>query len=151
MKWCVLKFAIIVLFLSSCIVQSPKFTSFEQVLSLELGMTKDQVEERLNLTPYDLKAYTDTSNVFIYVYRTNERRTLNFYTEKKNGRKVRGKYVQLFVTYSNKSNKVLKIESCSECPNDLSHETKVDFQKIVGFVTITLPVLLIYFGLKQAN
>lgn len=151
MKGLVIKCAIVVLFLSSCLVQSPKYTSLEQVISLELGMTKSQVEERLNLEPYDIKEYTDTANVFIYVYRTNERRTLSFYTEKKNGRKALGKYVQLFATYSKKDNKLLKIESCSECPNNLAHDIKIDYQKIFAFVTVTLPVILIYFGLKQAK
>jgi hypothetical protein len=150
MKRCVI-FASVVLFLSSCLVQSPKYTSLDQVVSLELGMTKAQAEERMDLVPYDLKTYTDTTEVFIYVYRTKERRTFSFYTEKKNGREALGKYVQLFVTYSKKDNKIINIESCSECPNDLSREIKVDYQKIIAFVTITLPVLLIYFGLKQAK
>ena len=142
-------FCFVMVFFSSCLMQSPKYTSLEQVISLELGMTKAQVEERLNLEPYDLKAYTDTSNVFIYVYRTRERRTLSFYTEERNGRPFLGKYVQLFGTYSKKSNKVINIESCSECPNDLNHQIKIDYEKIYAFVTVTLPVILIYFGLRQ--
>jgi hypothetical protein len=151
MKWPVLKFAVVVLFFSSCLMQSPKYTSLENVTSLELGMTKAQVEERLNLEPYDLKAYTDTSNIFIYVYRTHERRTLSFYTEEKNGRHALGKYVQLFVTYSKKNNKVIQVESCSECPNDLNRRIKIDYEKIYAFVTVTLPVILIYIGLKQTK
>lgn len=151
MKWSVLKFASLVVFFSSCLIQSPKYTSLDQVMALELGMTKEQVDKRLNIIPYDLKAYTDTSEVFIYVYRTMERRTLSLYTEKKNGRDVLGKYVQLFVTYSKKNGKVVKIESCSDCPNDLSHDIKIDYEKIILFTTATLPAIMIYFGLKEAN
>lgn len=151
MKWSVLKFAVLVLFFSSCLVQSPRYTSLDQVMALELGMTKEQVDQRLTIIPYDLKAYTDTSEVFIYVYRTNERRTLSLYTKKKNGREALGKYVQLFVTYSKRNGKVVKIESCSDCPNDLSHNIKIDFEKIILFTTATLPAVLIYFGLKDGN
>lgn len=139
------------LLLSSCLVQSPQYSSFEQVVTLDVGMTQAQVEEKLGLSPYDLKAYTDSTNVFIYVYRTNERRTLSFYTEKKNGKHALGKYVQLFVTYSKKTGKVLNIESCSSCPNDLDKKIKIDYEKIYAFVTVTLPVILIYFGLKQGT
>ena len=41
--------------LSSCLVQSPKYTSIDQVMSLEPGMTKVQVEERLGVKPYDVR------------------------------------------------------------------------------------------------
>ncbi len=151
MKLSVLKFVVLVLFLSSCLVQSPKYTSLDQVMALELGMTKEQVDKSLNIIPYDLKAYTDTSEVFIYVYRTMERRTFSLYTEKKNGRDALGKYVQLFVTYSKKNGKVVKIESCSDCPNDLSRDIKIDYEKIILFTTATLPAIMIYFGLKEGN
>jgi hypothetical protein len=148
MNWPVLKFAIIFLFLSSCIVQSPKYTSLEQVTLLQLGLTKAEVEEKLDLKPYDLKAYTDTSKVFIYVYRVIDRKTLSFNTKPTNGREVRGRYVQLFITYS-KEDKVINIESCPQCPDNLMKQTKIDFEKIFLFVTVTLPVILIYVGLKQ--
>jgi hypothetical protein len=141
------KFIIIALFFSSCIVQSPKYTSLDQVILLQLGMTKMEVEEKLNLKPYDLKAYTDTSKVFIYVYRVIDRKTLSFNTKPTNGREVRGRYVQLFITYS-KDDKVLNIESCPQCPDNLMKQTKIDFEKIFLFVTVTLPVILIYVGLN---
>jgi hypothetical protein len=150
MKWSVLKFAVVVLAFSSCIVQSPKYTSLKQVTLLQLGMTKTEVEERLDLQPYDLKAYTDTSKVFIYVYRVIDRKTLSFNTGPTNGREVRGRYVQMFITYS-KDDKVINIESCPQCPDNLMKETRIDLEKIFLFATVTLPVILIYVGLKQAN
>ncbi len=121
------KTSILFLFLTSCIVQSPKYTSLDQVMALKVGMTKDEVEKELDLQPYDLKAYTDSTNVFTYVYRTVDRRTLSFYTKKKNGRKAIGKYVQLHVAYSKKNNKAVLIESCSDCPDNLVSTSKVDF------------------------
>lgn len=117
---------------------------------LQLGMTKTEVEEKLNLKPYDLKAYTDTSKVFIYVYRVIDRKTLSFNTKPTNGREVLGRYIQLFISYS-KDDKVINIESCPQCPDNLVTKTKIDFEKIFLFVTVTLPVILIYAGLKSAD
>jgi hypothetical protein len=139
--------AVIILFLTSCFVQSPKYTTLDHVMSLQLGMTKAQVEKNLEVQPYDLKAYTDTSNVYIYVYRVTDRRTFSFNTNPLNGKEVKGKYVQLAVTYS-LDGKVICIESCSLCPDNLVTTSKIDFNKVIVFVTVTLPVLLIYFGLK---
>jgi len=148
MKNQLLKIALVLLFLTSCIVQSPKYTTLGQVISLQVGMTKAQVEEKLGIQPYDLKAYTDSSNVFIYIYRVTDRRTLSFNTKPVNGKKAIGRYIQLFITYS-KDDKVISLESCTQCPDNLVTKTKVDFEKIFLFVTVTLPVILIYFGLQQ--
>ncbi len=142
-------FASVLLFLTSCIVQSPKYSTLEKVVSLQIGMTRVEVEKTLGIEPYDLKSYTDTSQVFIYVYRVVDRKTLSFYTKPVNGRKSIGKYVQLEVAYSIKDCKVIRIESCNMCPDNLMNTSKVDFDKIIVFITVTLPVLLIYFGLKK--
>ena len=132
---------------TSCIVQSPKYTTIGQVMSLQLGMTKAKVEEILGVQPYDIKSFNDTCNVFIYVYRVSDRSTLSFYTKLTNGWKSVGKYAQLDVAYS-KDGKVIKIESCRYCPDNLVAKSKVDFAKIFVFVTVTLPVILIFVGLK---
>jgi len=133
---------------TSCIVQSPKYTTLQKVLSLQIGMSKTEVEQILGLTPYDLKAYTDTSSVFIYIYRTTDRKTLSFYTKPINGRRAIGKYVQLQITYS-KKDKVINIESCNMCPDNLVRVDKINFNDIFVFLTVTLPVILIYIGLKK--
>lgn len=138
------KIAFMLLFLSSCFVRSPKYSSLEQVMSLKLGMTKAQVEETLGVQPYDLKSYNDTSNIFIYVYRVTERRTISVNTKPENGKELLGKYVQLAVTYS-KTGKVLSIESCNLCPDNLVTTSKIDFVEVLVFFTVTLPLLLLYF------
>jgi len=140
----ILKVIFMLLFLSSCFVRSPKYSTLEQAMSLQLGMTKAQVEETLGVPPYDLKAYNDTSNVFIYVYRVTERRTISFNTKPGNGKELRGKYVQLAVTYS-KDGKVLSIESCNLCPDNLVRTSKIDIVEVLVFFTVTLPLLLLYF------
>jgi hypothetical protein len=142
-----LKTLLILVFFTSCIIQSPKYTSLDQVMTLQLGMSRAQVEEVLGLQPYDLKAITDTSHVFIYVYRVTERKTLSFNTAPLNGKKMRGKYVQLDVGYS-MDDKVISIESCSMCPDNLVTRSKIDFEKVFVFLTVTLPILLIYVGVK---
>jgi outer membrane protein assembly factor BamE (lipoprotein component of BamABCDE complex) len=140
----ILKVVFMLLFLSSCFVQSPKYSTLEQVMSLRVSMTKAQVEEILGLQPYNLKAYTDTSNVFIYVYRVTARRTISFNTKPGNGKELLGKYMQLAVAYS-KEGKVLSIESCNLCPDNLVTTSKVDFGEVFVFLTVTLPLLLLYF------
>lgn len=137
----------LLLFLTSCTVQSPKYTTLDKVISLQVGMTKTQVENILDLQPYDLKAFTDSSKTFIYVYRLSTRNTLSFFTKSRNGKEALGRYVQLDVTYS-KDDKVVSVESCRYCPDNLVTKSKIDFGKLIAFVTVTLPVLLIYFGLK---
>jgi outer membrane protein assembly factor BamE (lipoprotein component of BamABCDE complex) len=137
----------LIVLLQSCIVQSPTYTSLEQVMSLKTGMSKEKVEEVLGLKPYDLKANTDSTTIFIYVYRVVDRRTISIFTKPMNGRKSVGKYVQLEVTYS-KDNKVMGIESCNLCPDNLVTNSKIDFQRIFALVTITLPIILVFIGLK---
>lgn len=133
---------------SSCIVQSPKYSTLEQVMTLKLGMTKIEVEEILGVQAYDLKAKNDSDNVLIYIYRVLDRKTLSFNTKPVNGKVATGKYVQLEITYS-RDNTVVRIESCNLCPNTLETTSKIDFAKVIVFITVTLPVLLIYFGLKN--
>ncbi|MBL0048233.1 MAG: hypothetical protein IPP32_09095 [Bacteroidetes bacterium] len=132
---------------SSCIVQSPKYTSLDKVMELQLGMSKDEVEKTLGLQPYDLKSVSDTATVFIYVYRVTDRKTLSIDTQPVNGRSALGKYIQLAVSYS-KENKVIHVESCTLCPDNLSNTKKLDVQKLIVFLTITLPVILVFIGLN---
>ena len=117
-------------------------------MSLHLGMTKNEVDEALGVKPYDIKALTDTSTVLIYVYRVIDRRTLAFNTKPTNGRKSTGKYVQMEVTYSS-DNKVIKMESCNLCPDNLIKKSRIDFEKVFTFVAVTLPVLLVFFGIAS--
>jgi len=141
-------FIVLLLQLSSCIVQSPKYTSFEQIKALKLGMSKGEVEKFLGVEAYNLKALTDTSEVYIYVYRVIDRRTLAGFTEPTNGKKTQGKYMQMEVAYSLEG-KVINIESCTLCPDNLVTTSKINFEKILAFITVTLPVILVYIGFQN--
>lgn len=148
MKNLLLKIPFLLLILCSCIVRSPKYTTLEKVMCIELGMSKATVEDTLGIQPYDLKTRNDTGTVFIYVYRLTDRRTFAFTTKAVNGKKVIGDYVKVAIAYS-LEDKVISIESCGQCSDNLESTKKIDFGKLLVFVTVTLPVLLIYFGLKQ--
>jgi hypothetical protein len=149
MKNKVVSFVCSVLLFTSCIVQSPKYTTLEKVISLQLGMSKIEVEEILGVKPYNLKAYTDSGSVFIYVYRAPDRKTISFYTKPLNGHKSKGRYVQLEVAYS-KKDKVTSITSCNMCPDYLEIDNTIDLGGFFTFLTVTLPVILIYIGLKKS-
>ncbi len=140
--------SIILFFTSSCIVVSPKYTTLEKTMMLKPGMTQHEVEELLGVHPYDIKSASDSLLVLTYVYRVTSRRTLSFNTKAVNGSETPGKYIQLDVTYTN-DNHIVSVESCRICPDNLVTTSKIDFAKMLVFVTVTLPVLLIYFGLKQ--
>ena len=128
-------------------MQSPKYTTLEQVMRLELGMTKMEVEKELGVEPYDIKAITDTTNAYNYVYRVNDRKTLYLNTGPVNGKKVKGRYLQLTTTFS-KTDRLISIESCNNADN-LVTVNKINIDKIILFITVTLPVLLVYLGLKN--
>jgi hypothetical protein len=148
MKFAAVKVAFALLFLTSCFVKSPKYSTIKQVMTLELGMSRAQVEDILGVAAYDLKARNDTSIVLIYVYRVTDRRTISFYTKPTNGKDAIGKYVQLDVAYSN-DDKVIRIESCDLCPDNLVSTSKIDFERVLLFVTVTLPLTLVFFGLRN--
>jgi len=132
---------------TSCIVQSPRYATIGQVLTLELGMTQNEVEEVLGIGPYDLKSQDDSLRTLIYVYRVDDRRTLSLLTKARNGKASKGKYVQLNIAYS-KDGRVVRIESCSMCPENLVVTTAIDFEKILGFLMVTVPSLLLLVGLQ---
>ena len=73
--------AFMMLFSASCIVQSPKYSTLEQVMALHLGISKKQVEETLGIKPYNIKAYTDTSIVFIYIGLLTAKRFLSIQSQ----------------------------------------------------------------------
>ncbi len=148
MKNQILQLTLILILLPSCIVKSPKYTSVKQVMALEVGMTRKQVDSILRLHPYDIKSKTDTSTVYVYIYRLDDRRTLSINTKPLNGRVTNGKYEPLAVTYS-KDSIMLAMESCSLCREELMSVSKVNFEKVLSFLMITAPALLIYLGLKS--
>jgi hypothetical protein len=143
-------FIILVLIASSCIVQVPKYAKVEKVLELKLDMTQAQVDTILGIPPYDLKNKDSSTYTLIYKYRVADRRTFPLLVGQKNGMKWRGKYVDLFITYTN-DGKVTSINSCSECDASENAEKRVDIDwgALLTLITITLPSVLVAFKLSK--
>lgn len=135
--------------LCSCIVQAPKYTKIEQVLMLKPGMTRDEVTAALGIPPYDMRSMNEKGEtVLIYKYRVTDRKTIPLFMKPSNGVKTTGKWVDLFVTFSWEG-KLTKLESCSGCEETKLTEKKIDINTIVTFITVTIPAVLVYLGLKD--
>ena len=144
------KFIIVIFCFSlfcSCIVRAPKYTGIAEVLQLKTGMTKDEVSKTLGIPPYDIKSTTDKETIYIYKYRTADRKTFPFLMNKTNGVKAKGKWVDLFVSFDVEG-KVTAITSCSDCEDTKVTEKKTDINSIIMLITISIPAVLVYIGLK---
>lgn len=139
---------IIILSLSSCIVQAPKYSMVENVFQLKIGMSKEEVSAVMKTPPYDLKA-SDISgeSIYIYKYRLRDRRTIPLFVNPTNGSKARGKYVDLFLSFG-ADNMLSKIESCSDCDKVKAERKIINFNAIITFVSITLPSIFLFLNLK---
>lgn len=134
---------------SSCIVQAPKYTRIEQVLTLKPGMTKDEVTAALGIPPYDIRSMNDKGEtMLIYKYRVTDRKTIPLLMKPANGVRATGKWVDLFVTFS-WDGKLTKLESCSGCEETKPTEKRIDINTVVTFITVTVPAVLVYLGLKN--
>jgi hypothetical protein len=141
---------ILMVFFSSCIIRAPRFTTLDKVFNLKVGMTKEEVSQTLNSKPYNLKLLTDTESVLLYKYRVTDRATVPFLLKENNGKSVHGKYANLVVTYG-KNGQSTRIESCNNCDETAIEQKKIDINKVITFLTVTLPVVLVFLGIKFAT
>ena len=111
-------------------------------------MTKKEISKTLGIPPYDLKAVTDSGTIYIYKYRTTDRKTVPLTMNKTNGMKAKGKWVDLFVSYD-VSGKATSINSCSDCEVIDPKEQKININTIIMLVTITIPSVMVYLGLHH--
>lgn len=128
-------------------MQAPKFTNVEKVLGLQLGQTPEEVSNILGIPPYNFILKTDTATVLLYKFRVNDRTTLPFMLKETNGHKVRGKYVNLVVTYNN-NGRSIRMQGCSSCDETIVTEKKLDFNKVMNVLTVTLPVIALFLGIR---
>ena len=134
---------------SSCVVWAPKYSYVEKVLTLKQGMSKEEVSQVLGIPPYNLVSLTDTGEVtLLYKYRVANRATVPLFLKGSNGKVVRGKYVNLLVTYD-RDGKLKSMESCVDCDETVIEEKRVNPDKIVTLITVTLPAVMVYLGLSQ--
>lgn len=137
---------LLTLLATSCIVQAPKYTSINQVLTLKLGMTKEEVSATLGIPPYDFKSLSDSGQVLIYKYRVTDRRTVPLFKKPANGIPALGGYVDLLVHYD-ASGKVVRLDTENH-PETKETTTKLDVNKLITLLTVTVPAALLYLGIK---
>lgn len=137
------------LFTQSCVVSGPKYTHVEKVMELKPGMSKDSVNSKLGIQPYDIYIFDSIGNhSYIYKYRTTDRRTLPFLLKETNGKKVKGKYVDL-VAYYDTANIAYRFESR---PTDSKlDQKKLNVNVLVTIVTVIVPSLLFYLGIQNTK
>jgi len=131
----------------SCLVNAPKYTTVEKVLNLQLGMNQEQVSTALGIPPYNFILKNDSETVLLYKFRVADRTTVPLFLREANGKKIRGRYVNLLVTY-NRNLIVKKMGSCNDCDETIVREKRLDINKVVTLITVTAPLILLYFGIK---
>ena len=131
----------------SCVVNAPKYTTIEKVLVIQLGMSQDSVSKILGIPPYNFILKTDSETVLLYKFRVSDRTTIPFLLGPANGKKIRGRYVNLLVTY-NRAGLAKKMESCNNCDETIVEEKRLDINKVVTLITVTLPIVLVFLGIK---
>lgn len=137
------------LVMQSCIVSGPKYTHVENVMQLSPGMTMDTVNSRLGIKPYDINVYDSTGNhSYIYKYRTTDRKTVPFLLKETNGRKSIGKYMDL-VAYYDSTNVAYRFES--RTTDSKLDEKKLNVNTIVTIITVIVPTVLVYLGIKKSE
>lgn len=139
--------SVIIFWMTSCVVQAPKYTPVENILDLKLGMSREEVSQLLDIPPYDLKSMDSSGYVLIYKYRVTDRNTIPLFLRPNNGVKARGKWVDLFIAYSPEG-KVVNINSCSECSETEVKERRIDLNALITIVTLTIPTVLIFLKLE---
>ncbi|MFN3917420.1 MAG: hypothetical protein ACK4K0_06730 [Flavobacteriales bacterium] len=136
-------------FAVGCIAHGPRYTRSEKVMTLNLGMNKQQVDSVLGLKPYYIKSMAaDSSRIYIYKYRVTDRRTLPFLLRDTNGFDFRGRFLNLEATY-NAQNKLISIES-KQTSSEIK-ERKFDINSIITLLTVTTPALLVYIGITRGQ
>jgi hypothetical protein len=142
----VLTFIILISF-SSCIVQAPKYTTVEKVLALKLGMSSEEVSAALGIPPYSFVLKNDSETVLLYKFRMTDRAVVPFFMKETNGKEVRGRFANLVVTY-NKQLIAEKMASCNDCDRTILKEKRLDINKVITLLTVTVPLVLVYLGIK---
>ncbi len=134
---------------SSCVVNSPRYSTVEKVLALQINQTEEEVSQVLGIPPYNFIFKGDGETILLYKFRVTDRSTVPLFTGPTNGHSKRGKYVNLKVTY-NKAGRATKMQSCSNCDETIDEDKKFDINKVITLITVTLPIVLVFLGIKFA-
>jgi len=133
---------------SSCLVKHPEYANYEDVTSLEAGMSFEALSDSLGIEPSYIKE--DNVNgyrVYVYKYRLCEIKRVPIIMRRNTGIEVEGDFVDLMVTVD-PSGTVVNLETCTDCTPSEIRTTVIDFDSLVRglttMVTVTLPALLVF-------
>jgi len=119
----------------------------EDVMKLEPGMSFEEVNDTLDLEPYNIKSKDSSGNyTVIYKYRVYDRSTVPFFLKPKNGVEVKGRFVTLLADFD-KHDILTSFYTCTECDGEDVKEKKLNVATLVILVTVVLPALLVLIGL----
>lgn len=131
----------------SCIVSGPKFANVDKVMELKKGMSYDQVNTHLGISPYDMNKFDSIGRrSFVYKYRVMDRKTVPLLLKETNGVKSKGKYMDLIAFYDS-SNIVYNLES--RYTDSKLREKRLNFNSVMTVITVTAPSVLLYLGIKK--
>ncbi len=120
----------------------------ENVMELKPGMTLEEVNDTLDLSPYNIKSRDSSGNyTIIYKYRVYDRSTIPFFLKRKNGIITKGGFITLLARF-NKDNILTSVYTCTGCEGEDLKEKKINVAAIVVIVTVILPAVLVIIGLK---
>lgn len=138
-----------ILLLQSCLTRAPRYTRVAKVMHLKTGMTVAQVDSTLDIKPYSIKSLdTSQHKVLIYKFRTEDRKTLELFMRDTNGHSIRGPFMDLFAYFDAKG-VMYKFET-AEATSEVK-EQRLDIDKVVTFITVTAPAVLVAIGLSKTN
>lgn len=148
MKYHILKSLLLLIIMSSCYVQHPRYVSLETAKSVELGMTYTEVINLMSMPPYDLVS-KDTLGYtsYIYKYRVKDVKRIPIIMKKNKGLITEGPFRDLKLTF-NQNEKLIDIQGgYEEQPSEYRRE-KVDVNALIAsvttIVTVTIPAILLY-------
>ena len=142
-------FFVCLMLLQACITRAPRYTRISRVMHLKTGMTIAQVDSTLQIKPYSIKSLdTSQQKILVYKFRTEDRKTLEFLMRDTNGHSIRGPFMDLFAHFDAKG-VMYKYETAEA--TSVVKEQRLDIDKVVTFITVTAPAILVAIGLSKAK
>ncbi len=132
---------------SHALVNAPKYTTVEKVFALKLGLTQEEVMLALETPAYNFKLMNTAKPSYFINTGLETRTTLPFILRQNNGKKILSKYVNLVITYDKKGLSK-KMEGCGDCDEAIIETKKLNIDKVVTLLTVTLSIFLVYLGIK---
>lgn len=148
MKYLIFTITLLLILLSSCYVQHPRYVSLETAKSVELGMSYAEVTNLMSMPPYDLVS-KDTLGYtsYIYKYRVKDVKRIPIIMKKHKGIATEGPFRDLKLTFD-KHDELVDIQGGYEEQTSEYKREKVDINALIvsvtTIVTVTIPAIMLY-------